>query len=162
MKSNGDHFEIKDYEVLEISVNQLAEMAENTPLPIPTLERIYKQNAGLDLLPLNQLPPYLPSPKSWKYTGETLKIKNAGLAVVGDPEFVQASKVLLLAIKDGYRPSVDRTEAPIQIRIVKIGELPEEGYKIKIVDRRVLISASSPKGALYGVQSFLAMMLPHF
>ncbi len=162
LNSDGNHFEVKAYEKQGISVNELSEMAQNTPLPIPTLEKIYMQNEGLSLLPLDQLPPYLPSPKSWKYSGEPLRIKNAGLAVVGAPEFVEASKFLLLAIKDGYTPTVDREEAPIQIRIVKIAELPEEGYKIKIVDRRVLISASTPKGAMYGVQSFLAMMPADF
>jgi hexosaminidase len=162
LDSKGNHFEVKAYETQAISVSELSEMAKNTPLPIPTLQRIYKQNEGLKLLPLDQLPPYLPSPKSWKYIGTALKIKNAGLAVVGAPEFVEASKYLLLAIKDGYKPNIHKAEAPIQIRIVKIPELPEEGYKIKIVDRRVLISASSPKGALYGVQSFLAMMPADF
>lgn len=162
LDSEGNHFEVKDYETQVISVKELSEMAKNTTLPIPTLERIYKENEGLSLLPLDQLPPYLPSPKSWKYTKPVLKVKNAGLAVVGAPEFVEASKFLLLTIKDAYKPNINKAEAPIQIRIVKMAELPEEGYKIKIVDRRVLISASSPKGALYGVQSFLAMMPADF
>jgi hexosaminidase len=160
--SNGSHFEIDDYKVQAITVDQLAEMASNTPLPIPTLELIYKQNEGLNLLPRNQLPPYLPSPKSWNYTGETLKIKNAGLAVVGAPEFVDASTYLLLAIKKGYKPTVNRAEAPINIRIVKSPELAEEGYGIAVSGRKVVISASTPKGAFYGVQSFLAMMPPTF
>jgi len=162
LKSDGNHFEIKDYQIQNISMEQLAEMASKTPLPIPTLERIYNQNEGLSLLPENQLPPYLPSPKSWKYTGGTLKVKNAGLAVVGAPEFVDASTYLLLGIKKGYKPNVNRAEVPINIRIVKSQELPEEGYGISISGRKVVISASSPKGAFHGVQSFLAMMQPTF
>jgi hexosaminidase len=162
LKSDGSHFEIDDYQVQAMTVDQMAEMAAKTPLPIPTLERIYNQNEGLSLLPEQQLPPYLPSPKSWKYTGETLKIKNAGLAVVGAPEFVDASRFLLLAIKNGYKPKVNKAEAPINIRIVKSQELPAEGYGIAISGRKVVISASAPQGAFYGVQSFLAMMPPTF
>ncbi|MDP2039645.1 MAG: family 20 glycosylhydrolase [Algoriphagus sp.] len=160
--ADGTHFEIKEYQVEAISLDQFREMAASTPLPIPTAARIYSQNEGLSLLPKEQLPPFLPTPKSWKYTGETLKIKNAGLAVVGIPEFEEASKFLLLAIKQGYKPTVNRAEAPIQIRIVKSSELPVEGYKISIAKRLVFISASSPKGAMYGVQSFLAMMPADF
>lgn len=160
--ADGTHFEIKEYQVKAISLDQFREMAASTPLPIPTAARIYSQNEGLSLLPKEQLPPFLPTPKSWKYTGETLKIKNAGLAVVGIPEFEEASKFLLLAIKQGYKPTVNRAEAPIQIRIVKSSELPLEGYKISIAKRLVFISASSPKGAMYGVQSFLAMMPADF
>lgn len=156
--ADGTHFEIKEYQVEAISLNQFGEMAASTLLPIPTPARIYSQNEGLSLLPKEQLPPFLPTPKSWKYTGETLKIKNAGLAVVGISEFAEASKFLLLAIQDGYKPTVNRAEAPIQIRIIKSEDLPEEGYKISVAKRLVFISASTPKGAMYGVQSFLAMM----
>lgn len=162
VKSDGSHLEIDDYKVQAMTVDQMAEMAANTSLPIPTLERIYNQNEGLTLLAESQLPPYLPSPKSWKYNGETLKIKNAGLAVVGAPEFVDASTYLLLAIKKGYKPTVNRAEAPINIRIVKSQELSEEGYGISISGRKVEISAATTTGAFYGVQSFLAMMPPTF
>jgi hexosaminidase len=161
-KADGTHVEIKEYEVEEISLDRFAEMAAFTPLPIPTPAMVYGQNEALRLLPQEQLPPFLPTPKSWKYTGETLKIKNAGLAVVGIPEFAEASKFLLLAVKRGYKPIVNKAEPPIQIRIVKSEDLPAEGYKISIAKRLVFISASSPKGALYGVQSFLAMMPPDF
>ncbi|MFN3998191.1 family 20 glycosylhydrolase [Algoriphagus sp.] len=162
LRADGTHFEIEDYHVQNISVDQLAKMASQTPLPIPTPAYIFQQNEGLSIIPENKIPPYLPSPKSWKYTGETLKIRNAGLAVVGIPEFIDASKHLLLAIKDGYKPEVNKAEAPINIRIVKSPELAEEGYGISISGRKVVISASTPKGAFYGVQSFLAMMPPTF
>jgi hexosaminidase len=160
--ADGTHVEIQKYQVEKISLGKFAEMAAATALPIPTAARIYSQNEGLTLLPKELLPPFLPTPKSWKYTGETLKIKNAGLAVVGIPEFAEASKFLLLAIKKGYQPIVNKAEAPIQIRIVKSEDIPEEGYNISIAKRLVFISASSPKGALYGVQSFLAMMPADF
>lgn len=162
LKADGKHFEIKDYRVETISTEQLAKMAADSPLPIPTAEWIYNRNEGLSLLPEKDLPPFLPSPKSWKYTGETLKVKNAGLAVVGVPEFTEASKFLLQAIRKGYKPKVDQTQPPVQIRIVKVEGLSEEGYKISISDRKVMISAASTSGAFYGVQSFLAMMSPDF
>jgi hexosaminidase len=161
-KANGDHFEIKDYKTQYISTGEFAEMAADTPLPIPTSARIFNQNEGLSLLPEADLPPFLPSPKTWKYTGETLKISNAGLAVVGIPEFAEVSKYLLLAIRKGYKPKVNPAETPVQIRIVKVEGLPREGYKISISGRKVLISASEAPGAFYGVQSFLALMAPEF
>ena len=162
LKADGSHLEIKEYQVQSISSDKLAEMAADTPLPIPTAERIYARNEGLSLLPEKDLPPFLPSPKSWKYTGEKLKIKNAGLAVVGVPEFAEASKFLLSAIRNGYKPKVIPGEPPVQIRIVKVEDLPEEGYRISISGRKVMISAASTSGAFYGVQSFLAMMQADF
>lgn len=162
LKADGSYFEIKDYQVETISTEEFAQMSSQTPLPVPTAARVFSQNEGLNLLPEQDLPPFLPSPKSWRYTGETQKVKNAGLAVVGVPEFAEATKFLLLAIRKGYKPTVDQTESPVQIRIVKTEGLPEEGYKISISDRKVFISASHSRGAFYGVQSFLAMMPPGF
>ncbi len=162
LQADGSHFEIRDYQVKHISTDQFAEMTSGTPLPVPTAERIYSQNEGLSLLPEKDLPPFLPSPKSWKYTGEALKIKNAGLAVVGDPEFTEASKFLLQAIRKGYKPKIISSESPVQIRIVNVEGLAAEGYKISIRERKVLISATTAIGAFYGVQSFLAMMAPDF
>ncbi|HSF54466.1 MAG TPA: family 20 glycosylhydrolase [Algoriphagus sp.] len=162
LKSDGNHFEINDYKVKTFTTDQFAEMTKDTPLPIPTAEETFNRNTGLSLLPESSLPPFLPSPKSWKYSGQTLKIKNAGLAVVGIPEFAEESKFLLEAIKKGYNPKVNSNEAPFQIRFVKAEDLTEEGYKISISDRKVVISASHAKGAFYGVQSFLALMPAEF
>lgn len=162
MKSDGSHFKVKDYQVKSFTTDQFAEMTKETPLPVPTAEEIFKRNQGLSLLPESSLPPFLPSPKSWKYTGQVLKVENAGLAVVGIPEFAEESKFLLQSIKKGYNPKVNSAELPVQIRLVKAEDLPEEGYKISISDRKVLISASHSKGAFYGVQSFLALMPAEF
>lgn len=162
LKSDGSHFEISDYKVKSFTTDQFAEMTKETPLPVPTAVQTYNQNKDLSLLPESSLPPFLPSPKSWKYTGQAIKVKNAGLAVVGIPEFTEASKFLLQAIKNGYKPKVNASEAPVQIRIEKTANLPEEGYKISISDRKVVISATHSKGAFYGVQSFLALMPADF
>jgi hexosaminidase len=162
LHASGKVEEITNYKAENISVETLAEMASATPLPIPTAEQIYQRNEGLSLLDPKDIPPFLPSPKSWKYSAEPLKIKNAGLAVVGASEFSEASKFLLTAIQKGYKPKVNTAESPVQIRIVKDDKLGGEGYKITISERKVLIAASSTQGAFYGVQSFLAMMPADF
>ncbi|MBN7810456.1 family 20 glycosylhydrolase [Algoriphagus sp. H41] len=162
LRSDGSHFEVKDYQVQEISSDGLAEMAKDTPLPIPTGELTYERNEGLSLLPEDALPPFLPSPKSWRYTGDPLRIKNAALAVSDIPEFAKESKFLLEALGKGYHPRIDAAEAPVQIQLEKVSGLPDEGYRLSIRDRKVLISASQPQGAFYGVQSFLAMMPGEF
>ncbi|GAA0880175.1 family 20 glycosylhydrolase [Algoriphagus jejuensis] len=162
LNPNGSHFELKDYQVKSFTTDQLAEMTTGTPLPIPIASELYQRNEGLSLLPKSDLPPFLPTPKSWRYTGETLKITNAELAVVGAPEFAKESTFLLESINNSYKPKVNAAETPIQIRLEKDSTLPDEGYKIKISDRNVSITASKPKGAFHGVQSFLALMPADF
>ncbi|GMQ32639.1 family 20 glycosylhydrolase [Algoriphagus taiwanensis] len=156
--ANGSFFEIKDYQTTTISKSELIQMAEGTSIPIAQNETLIPKKEWEE----NQVPPFLPSPKQWNYTGPTIRVKNAGLGVVGDPEFVQVASFLLQRIKKGYKPQVNREEKPITIQVNRVDGLAKEAYRIQIEDRKVVISATSPEGALYGVQSFLAMMPAEF
>lgn len=160
--ADGKLEEIKDYTPQAFSENQLAEMAKSTLLPIPIPASRYDENLAVSELPSSAVPPFLPSPKKWKYTGETLKIKNAGVAVIGSKEFQETTKYLLLTLREGYKPQVDRAEPPVNIKVSKIDGLATEAYQLKITNRRVDILASGEKGAFYGVQSFLALMPTDF
>lgn len=162
LHADGRIEEVRQYTREEISDSQLAEMAQNTSLPIPSGEKVYEENQGVSLLDPNDIPPFLPSPKSWKYTGEPLKTQNAGMAVISSSEFREVTKYLLLTLKQGYAPKVNREEPPINIKVQRVDGLDEEAYKLSISGRRVDILASTEKGAFHGVQSFLALMPPNF
>ena len=162
LNPNGSHFEVKDYQVKTFTPDQLAEMTTGTPLPIPIASALYERNQGLSLMAKSDLPPFLPTPKSWKYTGETVEVKNAKLTVAGVEEFAKETTFLLEAIEKSYKPTVETSETPIQIRLESDTTLTEEGYKIKISGRNVWISAATDKGAFHGVQSFLALMPADF
>ena len=160
--ADGKVEEIGTYTTQSLSEKQLAEMAKATPLPIPTPSDRYDENLTVSELPLSDIPPFLPTPKKWKYTGESLKITNAGVAVVGSKEFQESTKFLLLSLRKGYKPQVDRAEPPVNIKVTKVEGMSEEAYQLKITNRRVDILASGEKGAFYGVQSFLALMPAEF
>src|SRR5690606_28522891 len=125
-------------------------------------QRIYGRNEGLSLLPESELPPFLPSPKSWKYTGQPLKIKNAGLVLGAAPAFGKELQFLKESIHKGYKPKTIADESPVQIDLEMLADLPEEAYRLSISGRKVKISASHARGAFHGVQSFLALMPTDF
>lgn len=162
LQANWTHFEVKDYKVASLTTDQLAEMAKETLLPVPTAQRIYGRNEGLSLLPESELPPFLPSPKSWKYTGQPLKIKNAGLVLGAAPAFGKELQFLKESIHKGYKPKTIADESPVQIDLEMLADLPEEAYRLSISGRKVKISASHARGAFHGVQSFLALMPTDF
>ncbi|GMQ24123.1 family 20 glycosylhydrolase [Algoriphagus sp. oki45] len=157
-QANGSFFEVKEYQTASISREELIQMAEGSSIPIGQNQTLLPKKEWEE----NQLPPFLPSPKQWKYTGPSIRVKNTGLGVVGDPEFAQVASFLLQGIKKGYKPKVNREERPITIQVNRVEGLAKEAYRIRIEDRKVAISASFPQGALYGVQSFLAMMPADF
>ncbi len=160
--SDGQVFEIGEYLTQALSEKQLTEMAKSNPLPIPSPKIRYEENLKLRQVQEAEFPPFLPSPRTWKYTGQAIRIKNAGLAVLGSTDFEKVTGFLLQAIKSGYSPQADRNQAPITIKLTKVDGLPEEGYHLKILDRKVDIQASNERGAFYGAQSFLALQSPDF
>lgn len=160
--ANGALVSNIQFEVSEMSVWDMRKQAGDSKLPIPTPDRLFEQNEGLSLLPKKDLPPFLPTPKSWKINGETQIVAQAGLAVVGDKAFAESATYLTKKIKEHYNPEILKSEKPIQIRISKREGFPVEGYSLEIRDRRVLILASDERGAFYGVQSFLALQPSDF
>ncbi|WP_187174849.1 family 20 glycosylhydrolase [Algoriphagus sp. AK58] len=160
--ADGKVEEISQYQTQILSEAELAEMAKSSALPVPSSQARYEENRKLTQIPDSEIPPFLPSPKKWRYTGEPITIQNAGAAVVGAEEFSEVTKFLLLSLIKGYKPQVDRSQAPINIKLSKVEGLAEEAYALKISNRRVDILASTPKGAFYGIQSFLALMKPDF
>lgn len=158
LHADGKVEEIKNYHLQSLSENQLAVMAKSTPLPIPSSASRYEKNREINQLNPQEIPPFLPTPKKWENTADPITVTNAGMAVVGASDFVETTKFLLLSLRKGYQPQVNRSESPINIRISKVDGLSDEAYKLMISGRRVDIQASSEKGAFYGAQSFLALM----
>lgn len=160
--ANGKIEEIKNYSSQQLAEKEMMEMAKSNPLPIPSSKIRYEENQRITQLLDSEIPPFLPTPKDWKYTGETQKIKNASLEVVGSKEFEKLTQFLLTRIKSGYSPQVDKNQVPVLFKVTKVDGMKEEGYRLTVSGRRVDIEASSEKGAYYGIQSFFALMPPGF
>ena len=59
-------------EALAVIREVLAKMAAGTTFPVTSSKQRYSENRSLYPLPNKEIPPYLPSPKSWKYTGHSV------------------------------------------------------------------------------------------
>ena len=159
-----------DGKVEELSIRQisplteasLAELASGTALPISSPKSRYEENRRLARLPDAQVPPYLPSPKKWAYTGQPLRVTDAPVQLEAAAAFEKASAYLATALAKGYEPKVNTVEQPLRFILGKVDSLEKEGYTLQITGREVRIQAATPAGALYGVHSFLAMMPPAF
>ncbi|WP_215223489.1 family 20 glycosylhydrolase [Echinicola shivajiensis] len=160
-QANSEITEIVDYQISEMSPEEFASVPGNQ-LPVPTAEKMYKVNQDLKILEKNQIPPFLPSPKSWSYTGEPQVFKNVRLKITGDQDFSNEINFLTKCMNQGNLPENPRNKNLIEIQINKQKGLADEAYGIKIHGHLVEIKETSPAGAFYGVQSFLAMMQPEF
>lgn len=138
----------------------LAEMAIGTPLPLPSPKARFEENRRLEQLPDSQVPPYLPSPKKWAYTGQALQVADAAIEIKAAVEFEKTSAYLAKSLAKGYQPKPDTAEQPLRFILEKVDSLEKEGYTLQITGREVRIQAATPAGVLYGVHSFLALMPP--
>jgi len=138
------------------------ELAEGTSFPVTSSAQRYAENRELFPLPDQSIPPYLPSPKSWKYTGSTVSLSPGTIEVEGADPFEKAKEYLEATLKNGFSSKTSSKAPAFKIRLEQVASLPKEGYTLKTTGDQVLIQASTTTGALYGVNSFLALLPPAF
>jgi hexosaminidase len=143
-----------------ISEAMLAKMAEGTTFPVTSAQQRYNENRSLFPLPDKDVPPYLPSPKSWKYTGPALELSPSAIQLDAPKAFEKTRDYLEKTLQKGYSPKEVGSKNPLNIRFEQVKSLAKEGYTIQIQGAKVLIQASTAIGALYGANSFLAMLNP--
>lgn len=162
LHADGNVEEISQYQKEVITEATLVGLAAGTSFPVTSSARRYAENEELFPLPDQQIPPYLPSPKSWKYTGSTVSISPGRIQIEGAAAFVKSKEYLETALKNGFSSNTSGQSPALKIRLEQVTSLPREGYTLKITSDQVLIQASTATGALYGVNSFLALMPPAF
>lgn len=161
LHSDGSFEEITTYQTQQLTTSQLVEMAGSSHLPIPSSSMRFEKNKAIRQLSENELPPFLPSPKSWTYQAFPLHIINPWIAIANAQVFPSASdffQQILMRNQSG----VPQEESIIPISFFLDMQLQQEAYKLKISGRKVSIEASTEIGAFYGMQSFLALLPPNF
>ncbi|MBM3426460.1 MAG: N-acetyl-beta-hexosaminidase, partial [Bacteroidetes bacterium] len=162
LHADGKVEEVSEYQKEVITEANLVELATGTSFPVSTSAQRYVENRELFSLPDQSIPPYLPSPKSWKYTGPTVSLSPGTIQVEGVAPFEKAKEYLDSTLKNGFLPKSSSKAPALKIRLEWVATLPEEGYLLTTTRDQVLIQASSTRGALYGVNSFLALLPPAF
>lgn len=149
---------ITNFETIPIKVEDLAKMAEGTPLPIPTEEFIYRQNESLSLLKRSDLPPFVPVPKFHKYAKGVFVIPKKPKIYI-DPEFAGLRDYLTETMDiyfSGHVYTSSQSEA--DILLLKSASLPKaDHYKLK-VGETIRLEAESEQGGFYSIQSLLALV----
>ena len=160
--ADGREEEISQYQKEVITEANMVKLAAGTTFPVTSSAQRYAENRELFPLPDKNIPPYLPSPKSWKYTGSTVSLSPAAIQVEGAATFEKAKEYLETTLKNGFSFKNSNKAPVLKIRLEQVASLPEEGYTLKTTIDQVLIQASSPTGAFYGVNSFLSLLPPVF
>ena len=123
-------------------------------------ERIFEQNALIQPVPDDKLLKILPTPVSYRETGQPFQLDNQ-ITIVADGEFGPEAGLLAnhLAPVIGKKPAVQPQAAGRTVSLRKNPALAPEGYELLVDQNGVRITASTRVGMFYGIQS-LYMLLP--
>jgi hexosaminidase len=148
---------IQNYHIKPFKLHELAAFAQDSGLPIPTLNYLFEENKNLKLLSQKEFSPIIPTPRSY-----VLREGQIGLAgdVTISASFHEKSALFLKEqLQKYYGGNVtisNSKEAEIFFEKGTVA-LGEEAYELEIGDK-ITIRASDERGAFYAVQSLLAMV----
>ncbi len=121
---------------------------------------IYDQNKVINDVPEGQLTKVFPTPVSYKETGGTF-IWEAKTKIFGDEIFNNEIAQLRFYVESLFGKKQDPHLYPEgQVSFKKVDSLGEEGYRLQVLPGSIQITASTPKGAFYAVQSLKTLIAP--
>jgi hexosaminidase len=122
-------------------------------------ERIYNENATINSIPDNQLPPVFPTPVSYQAQGAPF-VLDGQVVIVSEQAFTPEAQFLArnLTAVLGKEPTVRAQGSGKTITLRKNPAIAAEGYELVVSQNGINVSASTRAGMFYGVQSLYTMI----
>jgi hexosaminidase len=118
-----------------------------------TPEIIYNQNKTILDIPAAELQKIIPTPVSYQENTGSFIITNA-VVIVSDPLFENQKRYFINGIEKLLGSKLKGTSATKKIVFKKDASLGAEAYKLSITPDGMTITAATPAGLFYGIQSF--------
>jgi hexosaminidase len=138
----------KDLALFKLSANE--KNSQTTP------EMVFEQNKDIVDIPENLLPKIFPTPNSYVEKQGVFTL-NTAISISNDPVFDKEAAYLADELKAflGTKPIVESIVSARlgAIRLIIDKKIPTEGYYLNITTNSIEISASTPTGIFYGIQS---------
>jgi hexosaminidase len=122
-----------------------------------TPEIIYNQNKNITDVPEEQLTKVFPTPVSYKQTGGTFALKPT-VQIVADSHFQNEPDVLRSTIESLLGKKTIQQPSENTIKLEYKDGLNAEGYELNISANNITITATTPVGAFYGIQSLRSLI----
>ncbi|AMM52718.1 beta-N-acetylhexosaminidase [Rufibacter sp. DG15C] len=123
---------------------------------------IYRQNQVIQDIPEDKLTKVFPTPAQYTKTGSSLTLTPA-TKITSEKEFANEQQHLEAYLQMVFgKPNTTQTReasAP-SIQLKKKAGLGAEGYELQVASSGIVISATSPAGMFYGIQSLKTLMPP--
>jgi hexosaminidase len=118
-----------------------------------TPEILYNQNKIIQDIPAAQLQKIIPTPLSYTENTGSFVITNA-VSIVSDPLFANEKRYFITGIEKLLGSKLKGTSKDKKIIFKKDATLGAEAYTLNVTPNDMTITASTPAGLFYGIQSF--------
>jgi hexosaminidase len=118
-----------------------------------TPEILYDQNKIIQDIPASQLQKIIPTPISYTESAGNFVITNA-VSIVSDPLFANEKRYFITGIEKLLGSKLKGTSKDKKIIFKKDATLGAEAYTLNVTPNDMTITASTPAGLFYGIQSF--------
>lgn len=141
---------------------QVKPFAQADSLEVVLAAQQYTKFADVTDIPLDQLPPVLPTPVTYKGTGDFFTLSAADATISADTAFASEAVYLREALANVLtrKPSLVDDSSGAAIVIRQREGIHREGYRLAVDTGGVLIEASTTAGAFYGIQSLKGLFPP--
>lgn len=141
---------------------QVKPFAQADSLEMVLAAQVYEQNARITDVSLAQLPPILPTPASYTYTADSFTLAADELTISADPAFANEATYLQdeLAKVLTHNPQLVDEVSGASIVLRHEEGIHPEGYRLMVDADGVVIEATAPGGAFYGIQSLKGLLPP--
>ncbi|MFA6249696.1 MAG: family 20 glycosylhydrolase [Mucilaginibacter sp.] len=118
-----------------------------------TPEILYNQNKIIQDIPVSQLQKIIPTPLSYTENAGNFVINNT-VSIVSDPLFAKEKAYFITGIEKLLGSKLKGTSTDKKIIFKKDATLGAEAYTLNVTPNDMTITASTPAGLFYGIQSF--------
>ncbi|WP_238381873.1 family 20 glycosylhydrolase [Mucilaginibacter pedocola] len=124
-----------------------------TYLGLITPEIIYNQNKIIQDIPAASLQKIIPTPASYKENSGSFTITNS-IAIESDPLFEGEKRYFITGIEKLLGSKLKPSASGKKVIFKKDASLGAEAYQLSITPDAITITAATPAGLFYGIQSF--------
>jgi hexosaminidase len=118
-----------------------------------TPEILYNQNKIIQDIPVSQLQKIIPTPLSYTENAGNFVVNNT-VSIVSDPLFAREKAYFITGIEKLLGSKLKGTSTNKKIIFKKDATLGAEAYTLNVTPNDITITASTPAGLFYGIQSF--------
>ncbi|MCO4292771.1 carbohydate-binding domain-containing protein [Solitalea sp. MAHUQ-68] len=147
---------LANYQVVASTELKQINRAKIDIAPIATPEVVYNRNKVIEDIPANKLIKVFPTPINYSES-EGSFVLTSTVTISADPAFSNEANYLAkeLGVVLGKQPTISSVKGNIELRKAEMGA---EAYTLSVSRNGIIITASTPAGAFYGIQSLKTLM----